>query len=85
MARNVNPHAKESSFVSGNQPGENFFILTRSQSRMYIRIYIFNFKKQTNKQTKNKNTKIEKETKDKEEKRISLENLFKKINLPLPR
>ena len=72
MARNVNPHAKESSLVSGNQPDENFFILTRSQSRMYIRIYIFNFKKQTNqKNQKNKNTKIEK---DKEEKRISLEN-----------
>ena len=71
MARNVNPHAKESSLVSGNQPDENFFILTRSQSRMYIRIYIFNFKKQTNKKKKNKNTKIEK---DKEEKRISLEN-----------
>ena len=42
---------------------------------MCIRIYIFNFKKQTKKK-KNKNTKKAKETK--EEKRISLENGLKK-------
>ena len=50
-----------------------FLSLTRPYSRICIRIYIFNFKKQTNKQKKkqktkqNKNTKKEKETKEKKE------------------
>ena len=45
-----------------------FLSLTRPHSRMCIRIYILNFKKQTNKQKnnkkKNKNTKKAKETKE---------------------
>ena len=45
--------------------------LTYTHSPMCIKIYIFNFKKQTNKQKENKNTEKAKETK--EEKRISLE------------
>ena len=48
--------------------------LSRPHSLMCIRIYIFNFKKQTTK--KNKNTKKEKE--NKEEKRIPPENRLKK-------
>ena len=60
-----------------------FLSLFRAHSRMCIRIYIFNFKKQqTNKQTKNQKSKKAKETK--EEKRISLENQLKKINLRPP-
>ena len=35
--------------VSGNRPGENILSLT-SSSRICIKVYIFNFKKQTNKQ-----------------------------------
>ena len=49
---------------------EIFLSVTRRHSRMCIRIYIFDFKKQTNKQ-KTKNTKNVQETK--EEKRISPE------------
>ena len=46
--------------------------LTRPQGRMCIRIYIFNFKKQTNKQ---KRKRIQKKTKEtKEEKRMYPEN-----------
>ena len=59
---------QKKSLFSGNQPGENS--LTRPHSRIYIRIYIFNFKKQTNKQ-QNKKTKKAKETK--EGKRITTE------------
>ena len=44
---------------------------------MCIKIYIFNFKKQTNKQKENKNTEKAKETK--EEKTISLEIQKNKI------
>ena len=56
-----------------------FLSLTLPHGQMYIRIYIFNFKKQrTNKQTK---TIIKKTKKTKKEKRISPENRFKKINL----
>ena len=51
-----------------------FLSLTRPHSRMCIKIYIFNFKKQTS--TKIKNTKNAKETR--EEKRISPENGLKK-------
>ena len=58
-----------------------FLSLTRPHSGVCIRIYIFNIKKQTNKQKK-KNIKKAKETK--EEKIISLENWFKKINLQSP-
>ena len=53
--------------------------LTLPHSPMYIRIYNFNFKKQTNKQKRSKNTKNAKETK--EETRIAPENRFKKLNL----
>ena len=61
----------KSSLVSGNWPGEIFFLSpTHLHSRMCIRIYIFHLEKQTSKQKKN--TKKAKETK--EEKRISLEN-----------
>ena len=43
----------QSSLYSGNRPGEIFLSLTRPHSRMCIRIYSFNFKKQqTNKQKK---------------------------------
>ena len=62
-----------------------FLSLTRLHSRMCIKIYVFNFKKQTNKpkkQKQNKNTKKAKETK--EEKRISPENRLKKLNLRPP-
>ena len=73
--------AKKSRLVSGNQLGEFFLKLTRSHSRMCIRIYVFNFKKQTNKQ-KNKNTIKARETE--QEKRISPKNRLKKINLRPP-
>ena len=73
--------AKKSRLVSGNQLGEFFLKLTRSHSRMCIRIYVFNFKKQTNKQ-KNKNTIKARQTE--QEKRISPENRLKKINLRPP-
>ena len=49
--------------------------LTLPHSRMCIRIYIFNFKKQTNKQKK---TRIQKKAKETKEKRISSENRLKK-------
>ena len=51
--------------------------VTGPHSRMCIRIYIFNFKSQTNKQKKkkNKNTKKVEETK---EKRVPPENRLKK-------
>ena len=61
---------KESSFVSGNRPSENFLSLTRPHSRICIRIYNFNFKKQTKKQKK----KIKRR---KEEKRIYPKNRLK--------
>ena len=53
----------------------------RPHSRMYIRIYISNFKKQTSKKKSNtkKYAKIAKEAK--EEKRLFLENWLKEINL----
>ena len=59
-----------------------FFFITQApaQSNVY-RIYIFNFKKQTNQQN-NKNAKKAKETK--EEKRISPENRLKETNLRPP-
>ena len=54
--------AEKSSLVSGNG-GVNFFLsFTCLHSRMCKGIYIFNFKKQTSKQKKNKNTKKAKET-----------------------
>ena len=56
--------AKEkSSLVSVNQPGEIFFITYRPHSWMCIRIYVFNFKKQTNKKKKQEYKKA-KETKE---------------------
>ena len=45
------------SLVSGNRPGENFLSLTRPHSRMCIRIYILDFKKQQTNKQKNKNKK----------------------------
>ena len=54
---------------------KKFLSLTRLHCRMCLRIYIFNFKN-TNKQTKNKNTKKAKETK--EEKRVSSDKQLKK-------
>ena len=69
---------KKSSFVSGTPLGEHFLSLTRPHSRICIRIYTFNFKKETNKQKKSKNTKNAKE------KKISQENRLKKINLRPP-
>ena len=62
-------YAKKSNLVSGNRPGEIFFITYPPASRMCIRIYIFDFK---NKQTSKKEYKKAKETK--EEKIISVEN-----------
>ena len=62
---------KESSLVSGNRPSENFLSLTRPHSRICIRIYNFNFKKQTKKQKKKK---IKRR---KEEKRIYPKNRLK--------
>ena len=59
-----------------------FLSLTRPHSGVCIRIYIFNIKKQTNKQKK-KNIKKAKETK--EEKIISLENWFKKNKFAVAR
>ena len=60
----------------------NFFNITHPPTQLsVIRLYIFNFKKQTNK----KKTNSKKAKKTKKEKRIYLENGFKKINLPLPR
>ena len=41
-----NVRSQKSSLVSGNRPGEIFLSLTRPHSRMCIRIYIFNLKKQ---------------------------------------
>ena len=57
---------------------KKFLSLTCLHSWIFIRINIFNFKKQTNKQKNktNKNTKKSKEIKEK--KRITLENWFKK-------
>ena len=56
--------AKEkSSLVSVNQPGEIFFISYCPHSWMCIRIYVFNFKKQTNKKKKQEYKKA-KETKE---------------------
>ena len=47
---------------------KNFLSLTRSHSRMCIRIYIFHFKKQASKKSKTKkNTKKEKKLKKKRE------------------
>ena len=48
----LNIWAKKSSLLSGNRRVKKVFSLTRTHSRMCIRIYIFNFKKQANKQTK---------------------------------
>ena len=59
---------RKSSLVSRNWPDEHFLSLTKAHSWICIKIYIFNFKKQTNKQAK--------ETK--EGKTISLENRLKK-------
>ena len=61
---------------------KSFLSLTCPHSRMCIRIYILNFKKQTNKQNnnnnkKNKNTKKAKETK--EENNISGKSIKRKI------
>ena len=55
------------SLVSRNRPGEKFLSLNRPHSRMCIRIYILDFKKQ---QT-NKKTRIKKTKETKEEKNIS--------------
>ena len=49
---------KKSSLVSGNWRGEKKFSLTRPHSRMCIRIYIFNFKKQTKKRVQKKQRKL---------------------------
>ena len=62
---------QKSSLVTGN-PEKNY----HSPARICIRIYKFNFKKQTNKQKRKQEYKKSKETK--EEKIISLENRFKK-------
>ena len=48
--------AKKSNLVSENRPDENSLITHRPHSLMCIRIYIFNFKKQTNEQKKQKKT-----------------------------
>ena len=65
---------QKSSLVTGN-PGKKLS-LTRPHCRICIRIYIFNFKKQINKQKRKQEYKKSKETK--EEKIISLENRLKK-------
>ena len=62
--------AEKSSLVSGNG-GVNFFYHSPACIVECVREYIFNFKKQTSKQKKNKNTKKAKETR--EEKRVSSE------------
>ena len=63
-------------FVSGNRPGENFFIShSPAKTNVYHNIH-FCVQKGTNKQQTNKNKKKTKETN--EEKRISLENRSKK-------
>ena len=66
---------KKSSLLSGNRPGEK--LLTHPHSQIWIRIYVFNFKKQAKKERKNKNTKKEKETKEKREylRKIDRKNL----------
>ena len=62
--------------VSGNRPGENFFIShSPAKTNVYHNIH-FCVQKGTNKQQTNKNKKKTKETN--EEKRISLENRSKK-------
>ena len=59
-----------------------FLSLTRPHSQMIIRIHIFDFKKQANKETnkQNKNTNKAKETKG--EKRIFPENRLRKLRPP---
>ena len=53
-----------------------FLSLTRSHSRMCIRIYISNFKKSKNRKTKKK-TRIQKKQKKLKKKTVSLENRLK--------
>ena len=62
----IAPMRPKSSLVSGNRPGVNFFTFIRLHSRMFIKIYVFNFK-ETKKQAKKENkTKKANETKEKE-------------------
>ena len=66
---------KKSLAVSENRPGENFSSLTCPHSRMRIRIYIFCFKKSTNRNEKQKTTKEISKTKEtKEEKNVFVVN-----------
>ena len=71
--------AKKSSLVSGNRPGEKFFIThPRAQSNVYQNMY-FSFPNKANKKKPNKQTRRQKKRKTKketkEQKRISVENL----------
>ena len=67
---------KKSSFVSGNRPGRNLFIIyPPALSNVYQNIYL-SLKKQSN---KNKRTKSKKKTK--EENRTSVENLTRQDNI----
>ena len=62
---------KKSSLISGNRPGETFLLFTRLYSGMCIRIYLFNFKKQTN----NKKTQESKKQKKLKKKREYLRKI----------
>ena len=55
-----------------------FLSLTRPYSRICIRIYIFNFKKQTSKKQQQQQQEYKKAKETKKEKRISPENRLKK-------
>ena len=78
---------QKSCLVSRNRPGENFVITHPPAQSNCIKIYIFNFKKITSKQTKTirikKKTKLKAKTKD--EKKISPENGLKKNKLAAAR
>ena len=59
-------YAKKNSLVSGNQPGENFFI---TQMVECVSVYIFLISKRNNNNNKKKKTRRQKAKKTKEEKR----------------
>ena len=70
---------KKSLAVSENQPGENFSSLTCPHSRMRIRIYIFCFKKSTNRNEKQKK-KLKKLAKQKKQRR---KKMFLLLTIPV--
>ena len=57
---------KKSSLVSRSRPGEIFLSVTRPHSRMCIRIYILNFKKQQTNKRKQESKKQKKLKKQRE-------------------